>query len=176
MRKIPAGIGLVTIAALALGACGGGDGKKLGEDIVKDVAGGSVDISIDDSGGGSIDVGGDNGGSINIGGGELPDELADFPIPDGAEVVASVSGSTDSGSGSMVTLAANGDYKEVSSDMQSQLEGSGFTITGDYEMENGGIGTRGFSFEGKGLQGTTIVIEEDSVEGYNLSISIVTGS
>jgi len=174
MRKVLVGFGLAATAALALGACGGDD-NKAAEDLVKSVTGGSVDVNVDENGNGTISVGGEGGGSISMGGTELPEELKDFPLPEGAKVITTYSGNSESGGGSVVGIGANGKYDEVAADIQSGLEDAGFTISGNYTTESGGVGNSSFSFEGDGMTGTVTVTNDSSAaEGFELNIAIIT--
>ena len=175
MRKVLVGFGLAAIAALALGACGGGDDNKAAEELANKLTGGSIDVNLDEDGSGTIDVGGEDGGSISVGGTELPEDLKDFPLPDDSEITSSYSSSGMGSSGSVVSVAANGDYKEVAADTQSGLEDAGFTISGTYTAESDGVGTASFAFEGNGTSGTVGITEDSAAtEGYNLSITIIT--
>ncbi len=175
MRKALVGAGLVAMAAFTLGACGGDDdaGNELAEQLAEGATGGDIEID-EDSGEVSFE-GEDGSGSFNVGGGEMPDDLADFPIPDDSEILSSYSGSSDESSGSVVSLAANGDYEEVSADMQSELEGAGFEISGTYTAEANGVGSSTFTAEGDGMSISVAVTEDTtSSEGFDLLISIVT--
>ena len=177
MRKVLTAVGLVAVSALALGACGGDDdaGNELGDKIVEDLVDDATDgsVNVDD---GEVTFEGEDGeGSFTVGGGELADELADFPLPDDTEVISSYSGSSGDGTGgSVVSVAANGDYEEVAADIQGALEDDGFTISGTYNAESNGIGTATFTFEGDGMTGTVSVMEDSSTEGFNLLITIMT--
>ena len=176
MRKALLRVGLVGITAFALGACGGGSSSDKLAKAVKDATNGSVDVNTKD---GNIKISGSdgngNGGSVDIGSGELPDELKDFPLPDGAKVTSSFSSSGDNGSGTWVSAVANGDYKEVSAGIQSALEGDDATISGNYEAESNGVGTSTFSYEQGDKSGTVMVSEDDSTDGFNLMITVTIG-
>ncbi|MCZ7535891.1 MAG: hypothetical protein M5T61_08200 [Acidimicrobiia bacterium] len=174
MHRALVGAGFAAIAAFTIGACGGDDdaGKKLTESLIENATDGSVDINSDD---GTITYSGEDGsGSISIGGGEMPDELADFPLPDGAQVLSSYSGSGDTGGGSYVGVVANGDYEEVAAGIESGLEDAGYTISNTYTAQANGVGTVSYTFEGDGTTGTVSVMEDSSTEGFDLLISITT--
>ncbi len=175
MRKALVGTGFAAIAAFSIGACGGDDaGDKLAEGIIENATDGSVDIDIDGNGdGGNITFEGEDGsGSISIGGGEMPDELSDFPLPDGAQVISSYSGSGDTGGGAYVSVVATGDYEEVAAGIESGLEDSGYTISNTYSAQSNGVGTVTYGYEGNGMTGTVSVTQDSSTEGFDLLISI----
>lgn len=168
MRKVVAAIGIAGLV-FALGACGGDDDTEAAERIAEELAGEDVDIDTED---GSVNIETDEG-SVSIGSGEIPEEMADYPIPDDAEVTSSFSGgSEESGFSATVTLAANGDAADVADEMQSGFEDLGFTVSGEFTGESNGTAMASFTFEGDGQTGGVNVTEDDTTEGYNLTILV----
>lgn len=181
MRKAISILGTATLA-LALGACGGGNdnnaaAEKAAEKMLEGLGGEGVDIDLEDGGGsGRITVGDeDGGGSVSFGGGEMPDELSYFPLPDDSTVIGVFTNSDSSGEGSMVTVAANGGFDEVVAGIEGGLENEGYTVTGVYTAESNGQKSTMFSYEGNGQSVSVTVNEDTTNEGYNLVIGIITG-
>lgn len=174
MRKA---ISTLAVAALALtlGACG--SDEKAAEKILEGAGGEDIDIDIDDGGdSGSITFSDeDGGGTYSFGEGEMPEELGYFPLPDDSTVMGVVTGSGGQGDGSIVSVAANGDFDEVVAGLKQGLDAEGYTVADTYTAENNGQKSTMFSYEGKGQSGTVTVNEDATNEGYNLVIGIITG-
>lgn len=172
MRKVVSALGVVALA-LTLGACGGGDkaDEKAAEGLVKGLTGQDVDISDD---GDTVKIKGDDGSEINVGG-ELPEELKDFPLPDDSKVISSLTGGTSGDTGSIVSIAANGDFDEVAAGLQKGLEDQGFTVEQAYSMETEGKKSAMYSATGNGRAFTVTLGEDDTTEGFSLMIRIMTG-
>jgi hypothetical protein len=147
-------IAMVGAAAVLVAACGGGDpaeelADQLAEQAIEeagddatvdlDIGDGSVDIDVDDENGdGSVSVDTDNDGSVAIevegedgdgvviiGGGSVPEGFP-IPVPDGGEILSSISTSGEEGGGSSVVVQYPvGSFDELVATFETWMDGQG---------------------------------------------------
>jgi len=161
MRTRRLSLAITLTCAVALAGCGA-VGEELAERAIEEAveagaSAGEVDIEFDEEGGGiSVES---SEGSFQVGSQELPEDFpADFPIPDGAEVVTSMSfNEGDQTNQSVIMTVPGADADALASDVVAQLEGSGYEKTGEFNQEAGDTQTHSATLEGNGLTVNIIV-------------------
>ncbi len=141
MRRITL-LALVAAAGMVLASCGDIAERATEEAIERGSDGeGEVDLDFDDDGGSfSVET---EDGSVEYdisgeGGGELPDDFPDVPLPDGLSIISSAKQS----SGDETLFSVSGqldddDPQAVFEDVIADYESEGFEVEGRYENTSG---------------------------------------
>jgi hypothetical protein len=155
MGSSVAGPTLAVVLALVLVGCGG-IADEVAEEAAERVVGSDVEIDTDD---GSVTVESDQG-TVAIGtGGDLPDGLPDqLPLPDGLEVLASLSQSTNGTETIGFQAATSSSYDDVVAVYEDGLADA-WTVTDRTTSDVGGLRSSTWSVEGNGFEGVIIVLE-----------------
>jgi hypothetical protein len=167
MRRIV----LLIVVGLFLVACGNA-AETVAEKAIEAGGGGSVDVDLDDEGGGEFVIESEDGSqTVNVGGGELPSELT-IPMPDGFEVIASsVIEQGDEKFVTAVVVYPGGDIDEIAAHFDDYYEG----IDGTNRMQtNLETGTQYIWLTEEGVGVTAVARDgEDTVE---VSVTETVGS
>lgn len=149
-------------------------GEKVIEKGVEAAGGGDADINFDEEGG-KISIESSEG-SFEIGGGEVPEDFPDtLPLPENLEVVSSMALGSDAERTFNLTFAGEGgDVKAIAEDLQSRVEGAGFTINGTNSMDADDYMMRSLTFSGLDWEGNVTVSNSD--DGAMVNYTVMTAS
>lgn len=134
---------LAAVGALALGAAACDSvaenlTERVVEEAAEQAAGEGVDIDIDEDGG-NLRIESSEG-SLDIGGGELPEVFpSDLPLPDGHQVLSSMTQGSADANTVFVTVSAPGAFDDVVAAIESGLEQGGWTVDDTTNMTSDGF-------------------------------------
>lgn len=146
---------MLAVLVLLLGACGDDDGTAQDELSIPTDAG-------DGDGDGTVD---DGDGAVTSEA-ELPDQLADFPLPDDAVVPFPPTDLNDPRETLQVTVNSNEPYDEVVETIGDGLEPAGYTVESEQISDVQAV----WEFTKDGLPGNVTVGENPEVIVININL------
>lgn len=151
MRRFPTTLIGLLAALFALTSCGE-VAERATEEAIEQSAGGDGEVDIDfDDDGGSFSVEGEDG-SIEYdisgeGGGDLPDDFPDVPLPDDLSIMSSAKQSAgDETLWSVTGQVGDEDAEGVFADIVDTYESDGWDVQGQYENTANGDFSGGAQF------------------------------
>lgn len=168
----------LSVLALALTGCGGVS-ENIAERALEEAAeaGGEgdvdVDIDLDGEDGGGISIDSEDGtASVDIGGGELPDDWpSDVPVIDG-EIITAASSETGSESFWSATIQTSTSVSAAAEQIESDLRDAGFTIGTEAQTSGGETGETALvsgERESMGVAVYVIGVDGDTTAQYTVT-------
>lgn len=167
--RLLAAVGTLALATAACGGVGDAIAERAAEEVAEQAAGGDVEFDVDEDGGRMRIESSE--GTLDIGGTELPDGFPDgLPLPDGHEVLGSMTQGSDAGGSMFVTVGAPGAYEDVVADVESGLADGGWSVTNTSNMSSGDFASTSFTVERDDWSGNVGVTRTE--EGVQLTYTL----
>lgn len=152
-------IGALALSGTACSSIGEGIAERAAEEIAEQAAGEGVEIDLDEDGG-TFRIESSEG-TLDFGGGEIPDGFPDgLPLPDGHEVLTTMSQGSDDGETMMVNLGAPGGFDAVRAAVESGLDG--WTIDNTSDMSSGDFASTTWTVSRDDWSGSVTVSSDGS--------------